>query len=62
MHIAIIDAELVSRKMHRFPNLASMKISGYYKDLGNRVILKRNYENLDEYDLVFISKVLQTLP
>lgn len=62
MHIAIIDAELVSRKRHRFPNLASMKISGYYKDLGNRVILKRSYENLDEYDLVFISKVFTDTP
>ena len=57
MKIAIIDADLVGRKKHRFPNLACMKISGYYKDLGNEVELKLNYENLEQYDKVFISKV-----
>jgi hypothetical protein len=34
-----------------------MKLSGYYKQQGNEVILKINYENLDQYDLVLISKV-----
>ena len=29
--VAVIDADLICRKKHRFPNLASMKISGYYK-------------------------------
>ena len=57
MKIAIIDADLIGRKKHRFPNLACMKISGYYKDLGNEVELKLNYENLEQYDKVFISKV-----
>ena len=42
MKIAIIDADLIGRKKHRFPNLACMKISGYYKDLGNEVELKLN--------------------
>lgn len=28
--IGIIDADLISRKIHRFPNLACMKISSYY--------------------------------
>ena len=55
--IAIIDAELVYNNKHRFPNLASMKISGYYKSKGHDVKLKIDYENLDEYDKVFISKV-----
>ena len=57
MKIGIIDADLIGRKKHRFPNLACMKISGYYKRLGNDVELKTNYDNLDKYDKVFISKV-----
>ena len=32
MKIAIIDADLIGRKKHRFPNLASMKISGWHKE------------------------------
>jgi len=31
MKIGIIDADLIGRKKHRFPNLASMKISAYHK-------------------------------
>ena len=31
MRIGIIDADLMGRKQHRFPNLCCMKISGYYK-------------------------------
>ena len=55
--IAIIDADLIGRSKHRFPNLACMKISGYYKEYGNSVELKLNYNNLSDYDHVFISKV-----
>ena len=55
--IAIIDADLIGRSKHRFPNLACMKISGYYKEHGNSVELKLNYDNLSDYDHVFISKV-----
>lgn len=62
MKIAIIDADLIGRKRHRFPNLACMKISGYYKELGNEVELKLDYENLDKYDKVFISKVFTDTP
>lgn len=62
MKIAIIDADLVSRSKHRFPNLACMKISGYYKALGNDVELKTCYEKLDQYDKVFISKVFTDTP
>jgi len=57
MKVAIIDADLIGRKNHRFPNLASMKISGWHKEQGDDVILKRNYSSLDNYDLVYISKV-----
>lgn len=55
--IAIIDADLVGKKKHRFPNLVSMKLSGYYKELKNDVELKLDYEDLQLYDKVFISKV-----
>ena len=57
MRVAIIDADLVYRDKHRFPNLACMKISAYYKRLGDDVELKFDYEDLESYDLVFISKV-----
>lgn len=57
MRIAIIDADLIGRKRHRFPNLACMKLSGFYKAEGNEVALKTDYECLGEYDKVFISKV-----
>lgn len=57
MDIAIIDADLIGRKKHRFPNLASMKLSTYYKITGNNVVLKKDYDNLRGYDKVLISKV-----
>jgi len=57
MKIAIIDADLIGRKKHRFPNLACMKLSGYYKEKGDEVSLLLCYDNLGFYDQVFISKV-----
>ena len=57
MKIAIIDADLIGRRRHRFPNLACMKIAGAYKDAANDVSLKTDYEGLEHYDKVFISKV-----
>ena len=57
MNIAIIDADLVYRKKHRFPNLVCMKLSAYHKAQGHDVQLKLDYKNLDQYDKVFISKV-----
>lgn len=54
MEIAIIDADLIGRKNHRFPNLACMKLSSYYKSTGNNVVLKRNYSNLHNYDKILI--------
>lgn len=62
MKIGIIDADLLGRKRHRFPNLASMKIAGYYKDLGNEVELLLSYDDLEQYDKVFISKVFTDTP
>lgn len=42
--IGIIDADLISRKRHRFPNLVCMKLSGYYKSKGYAVDLLTTYE------------------
>lgn len=46
MRIAIIDADLIGRKRHRFPNLVCMKLSGFYKEQGALVHLKLDYEAL----------------
>ena len=55
--IAIIDADIIGKKKHRFPNLCCMKLSSYHKQMGDSVILKTDYDNLDVYDKVYISKV-----
>lgn len=55
--IAIIDADLIGDKKHRFPNLVCMKISSYHKAKGDFVELRSDYNNLDSYDQVYISKV-----
>ena len=57
MNIAVIDADLIGIGNHRFPNLAAMKISAFHKSQGDHVILKMDYENLEQYDKVYISKV-----
>ena len=57
MKVAIIDAEIVGKTKHRFPNLCSMKLSAYHKSKGDEVVLKTDYENLAEFDKVYISKV-----
>lgn len=57
MKVGIIDADLIARKKHRFPNLACMKISAYQKKQGHDVELLLNYDTIENYDLVFISKV-----
>lgn len=57
MNVAIIDADLLGRKKHRFPNLVCEKLSGYWKDRGANVELKLNYDDLLDYDEVFIAKV-----
>lgn len=57
MNVAIIDADLIGRLKHRFPNLVCMKLSNYYKTHNCNVELKLDYKNLQSYDKVFISKV-----
>lgn len=62
MKIGIIDADLIGRKKHRFPNLASEKISAYWKEQGAEVHLKLDYDDLDGYDHIYISKVFTDTP
>ena len=39
MNIGIIDADIIGRKKHRFPNLASMKLSSWHKSHNDNVKL-----------------------
>ena len=57
MKIGIVDADLVWKRKQRFPNLACMKISSYYKARGHDVKLLLSYDNIEDYDKIFISKV-----
>jgi hypothetical protein len=54
--IGIIDADLLDNGT-RHPNLALMKIAGYYRDKECSVELIRSYKNVDGYNKIFISKV-----
>ena len=60
--IAVIDADLIGRKKHRFPNLCCMKISGYYKKRGHSVELKTNYDGLEKFQKVYVAKVFTDTP
>lgn len=62
MKIGIIDADLLSRKKHRFPNLACMKISAYHKKLGHDVSLLLSWDEIERCDKVFVSKVFEDTP
>lgn len=57
MEIAIVDADLIGRRRHRFPNLCCMKLSGWHKERGDRVVLKTDLEHLTDFDKVYIAKV-----
>ena len=57
MRVGIIDADLLGRKNHRFPNLCCMKISGYFKRKGAQVELIRDCQNLGSYDHIYEAKV-----
>ena len=57
MNIGIIDADLIYKTKHRFPNLAAMKLSGWHKLRGDCVKLLLSYDDVVDYDKVYISKV-----
>lgn len=62
MRVGIIDADLILRKRHRFPNLACMKLSAHWKAQGGAVELLTGFEGLAEYDRVYLSKVFTDTP
>jgi len=43
MKVGIIDADLIGRSKHRFPNLVCEKISGYWKSQTAEVHLLMDY-------------------
>ena len=50
MKVAIIDADLIGRWRHRFPNLACEKLAGYWKTQGANVELKLDYAAVFHFD------------
>ena len=62
MKVGIVDADLIARKRHRFPNLACMKLSAFEKSIGNDAELVVDYANIQQFDKVYISKVFTDTP
>lgn len=62
MNIAIVDADLLGRKKHNFPNLVCLKLSGYHKAKGDNVSLQLALSELDRYDKLYVSKVFTDTP
>jgi hypothetical protein len=60
--IGIIDADLLGRKRHRFPNLVCEKLSAYWKEKDADVTLLLSYDGLEKFDIVFVSKVFTDTP
>ena len=58
MEIGIIDADLLDNGT-RHPNLALMKLSGFFKANGHTVKLLNSYTDLEAYDKIYISKVFK---
>jgi len=54
--IGLIDADLLDNGT-RHPNLALMKISGYFKESGLETVLLHDYSEIENFQKVFISKV-----
>lgn len=62
MNVGIIDADLLAKKEQRHPNLALMKLSAHWKDNGADVTLLHNFDSIDAYDRVFLSRVFTSTP
>lgn len=67
MRIGIVDADLIGREKHRFPNLVCEKISGYWKEKGAEVDLLPLFDQFDfywsdKYDHIYVSKVFTDTP
>ena len=58
MKVGIVDADLIGRKNHRFPNLVCEKLSAYWKEHDAEVMLLTDYEwDINDFDAVYVSKV-----
>lgn len=63
MKVGIVDADLIGRNKHRFPNLVCEKLSAYWKERGAEVVLLTDYNwDTDDYDSVYVSKVFTDTP
>lgn len=62
MTIGIVDADLLAKRKHRFPNLVCEKISGFYKSKGYETELVLDYESLWKYSEVYVAKVFTDTP
>lgn len=60
--IGIVDADLLGRRNHRFPNLVCEKLSGYWKMQGAEVELLMDYDHFNDYDHVYVAKVFTDTP
>ena len=65
MKIGIVDADLIGRNKHRFPNLVCEKISAYWKERGATVVLLTNYKwrnRISTFEAIYVSKVFTDTP
>lgn len=63
MKIGIVDADLIGRDKHRFPNLVCEKISAYWKERDAEVVLLTDYNwDASDYNKVYVSKVFTDTP
>ncbi len=61
MKIGLIDADLIGNGT-RHPNLALMKISAYHEEIGNSTQLIDNYNQIGDFNKVYVSKVFTYTP
>lgn len=62
MQVGIIDADLLGRRNHRFPNLVCMKIAAYHKRKGDTVTLITDCSQLEDYGRIYEAKVFTDTP
>ena len=66
MRVGVVDADLLGRSKHRFPNLVCEKISMYWKEKGADVELLMNYDwypdEVEQFSAIYISKVFTDTP
>lgn len=62
MKVGIIDADLLGRRNHRFPNLVCMKIAAHHKRRGDTVELITDCSQLEDYSRIYEAKVFTDTP